>query len=113
MPVTVRSTKKNRRIAGIRQLFANLSRLTKPSLNGKKNASLNRLNFPKEAGIYGMTLPGSLAIPTNEVFLPQNLARIPQDKTVLVICKSGTRAAAVATALRHIGFNDVYILKGG
>jgi rhodanese-related sulfurtransferase len=66
-----------------------------------------------EAGVYGMTLPGSLAIPANEVFLPENLARIPQDATVLVVCKSGIRAAAVATALRHAGFSDVYILKGG
>lgn len=71
------------------------------------------IRTPKESNVYGMTLPGSLAIPTNEVFLPESLARIPQDKTVLVVCKSGTRAAAVTTALRHIGFSDVYILKGG
>jgi rhodanese-related sulfurtransferase len=49
----------------------------------------------------------------NAVFLPENLERIPQDKTVVVICKSGTRATAVGTALRHIGFDNVYVLKGG
>jgi rhodanese-related sulfurtransferase len=32
---------------------------------------------------------------------------------VVIICKSGTRATAVGTALRHIGFDNVYILKGG
>ena len=79
---------------------------------GKQFVPLD-IRTPKEASVYGMTLPSSVAIPTNEVFLPENLARIPQDKTVLVVCKSGTRASAVATALRHIGFSDVYILKGG
>ena len=33
--------------------------------------------------------------------------------TIVIVCKSGTRATAAGTALRHIGFNDVYILKGG
>jgi rhodanese-related sulfurtransferase len=29
------------------------------------------------------------------------------------MCLSGTRATAAGTALRHIGFDNVYILKGG
>lgn len=68
---------------------------------------------PAETGILGVTLPDSLAIPVNELFTEANLARIPVDKTVVVICQSGTRAAAAGTALRHIGFDNVYILKGG
>jgi rhodanese-related sulfurtransferase len=31
----------------------------------------------------------------------------------VIVCKSGTRAFAVGTALRHIGFDNVSILKGG
>jgi rhodanese-related sulfurtransferase len=68
---------------------------------------------PAEAGVYGVTLPGALAIPVNELFEEANLALIPTDKTVVVLCKSGTRATAAGTALRHIGFDNVYILKGG
>jgi 3-mercaptopyruvate sulfurtransferase SseA len=49
----------------------------------------------------------------NELFTDAGLARIPTDKTVIVLCKSGTRATAAGTALRHIGFENVYILKGG
>lgn len=79
---------------------------------GKPLVALD-VRTPNEFGVFGLTLPESLSIPVNEVFLPENLERIPQDKTVLVVCKSGTRATAVATALRHIGFSDVYILKGG
>ena len=71
------------------------------------------IRTPAETGIFGATLPGTLVIPVNELFTEASLARIPTDKTVVVICKSGTRAAAAGTALRHIGFDNVYILKGG
>jgi len=54
-----------------------------------------------------------LSIPANKVFLKENLDRIPIDKTVVVVCKSGARATAIGTALRHIGFKNVYVLKGG
>ncbi|XOF34294.1 MAG: rhodanese-like domain-containing protein [Candidatus Electrothrix sp. YB6] len=67
----------------------------------------------KEAGMLGMTLPGSMAIPINELFKEENLKRIPTDKPVMIICKSGARATVAGTALRHIGFDNVYILKGG
>ena len=68
---------------------------------------------PAETAVYTSTLPGTLVIPLNELFKADNLARIPADKTVVVVCKSGTRAAAAGTALRHIGFDNVYVLKGG
>jgi len=71
------------------------------------------IRTPAETGVYSATLPGTLVIPVNELFTEANLARIPTDKTVVVLCKSGTRAAAAGTALRHIGFDNVYVLKGG
>ncbi|MCI5121878.1 MAG: rhodanese-like domain-containing protein [Candidatus Electrothrix sp. AUS4] len=66
-----------------------------------------------EAAMLGMTMPGSMAIPVNELFQEENLKRIPTDKMVIMICKSGARATAAGIALRHIGFDNVYILKGG
>ena len=66
-----------------------------------------------EAAMLGMTMPGSMAIPVNKLFQKENLERIPTDKMVIVICKSGARATVAGTALRHIGFDNVYILKGG
>ena len=71
------------------------------------------IRTPAEVGIYGATLPGSLAIPINELFTRANLELIPTDKTVLVVCKSGARAMAAGTALRHIGFQNVFVLEGG
>jgi rhodanese-related sulfurtransferase len=71
------------------------------------------IRTPAETGVYSVTLPGSQRIPVSELFTEAMLAQIPTDKTVVVLCKSGTRAAAAGTALRHIGFDNVYILKGG
>jgi len=68
---------------------------------------------PAETAVYSATLPGTLLIPIDELFTEASLARIPTDKTVVVMCMSGTRATAAGTALRHIGFDNVYVLKGG
>ena len=68
---------------------------------------------PAETGIFTTVLPGHLSISLHELFLPVNLARIPTDRTVVVVCKSGLRASAAGTALRHIGFENVFILEGG
>ena len=66
-----------------------------------------------ETGIYGITIPGSVAIPMDQLFQSKNLDRLPTDKKIVVICKAGHRAIAVSTALRHIGFKNVYSLKLG
>ena len=79
---------------------------------GKQFVAID-VRTPAEAGLFTMAIPGSLSIPVNEVFRPENLARLPEDKQIVVVCKSGIIASAVGTALRHIGFNNVSILKGG
>lgn len=71
------------------------------------------IRTPAETGIYGLTLPGSTAIPMNQIFKPENLARIPTDQKVVVVCKGGHRAMAIATGLRHVGFKNVFVLKNG
>jgi rhodanese-related sulfurtransferase len=68
---------------------------------------------PKEFGLLGITHPGTLNIPMNELFRDENLARLPADKTILVLCHTGLRAGIVAVGLRQIGFENVRVLKGG
>ena len=68
---------------------------------------------PNETKLFTLSLPNSLAIPVNEIFLQENLDRIPTDKPIMIICKAGARATAVGTSLRHTGFDNVHILKGG
>jgi rhodanese-related sulfurtransferase len=54
-----------------------------------------------------------LYIPMNEVFEPENLVRLPSEGKVVVLCAKGFRAAMIASALRHTGFENVYFVKGG
>lgn len=67
----------------------------------------------REFGVFAMNLPGNLVIAADQVFLPKNLQRLPVDLPIIVICQSGIRSVAIGTALRHIGFDNVFILKGG
>jgi rhodanese-related sulfurtransferase len=71
------------------------------------------IRTPAETAVFSSTLPGTLVIPLDQLFTETSLTRIPADRTVVILCKSGTRATAAGTALRHIGFGNVYILKGG
>ena len=68
---------------------------------------------PAEVGVFTLSLPNSLVISADQLFEPKNLDRISTDKPVMIICQSGALATAVGTSLRHIGFHNVYILKGG
>ena len=71
------------------------------------------IRTPAETDVFGVTLPDSLVIPINELFSEAKLAQIPTDKTVIVLCQSGMRAIVAGTALRHIGFENVYVVMGG
>ena len=112
--------------ASYRQLFEPVSgakagkalHLVKPEafieeLKRGKNVVVIDVRTAAESNVFSMTLPGSLRIPASDVFKPENLARLPKDRQMVIVCKSGTRATAIGTALRHVGFNNTYILKGG
>jgi rhodanese-related sulfurtransferase len=66
-----------------------------------------------EQSILGLTYPHTLHLPMNEVFKPENLAQVPSDRRVIVTCQSGGRCLAISLALRSIGFENVYSMKGG
>jgi len=68
---------------------------------------------PGETGVYGFNLSSSVTIQMSEVFKPSNLAKIPTTGKVVIVCKAGHRAMAIATGLRHIGFHNVFVLKHG
>jgi rhodanese-related sulfurtransferase len=68
---------------------------------------------PKECEMIQLAVPNTLAIPMDQVFKPENLDRLPTDRKIVVVCKAGHRAMAVATGLRHIGFENTYVLKLG
>lgn len=67
----------------------------------------------KETEILGVRLPGTITVPLNRVFEEKNLAKLPKEKTLVVVCRTGVRSTLVTTALRDIGFAKAYSLKGG
>ncbi len=71
------------------------------------------IRTPGETQFLTGNLPGHLVIPLNDLFKSEQLAKLPTDKPIVVMCHSGTRATAAATALRQIGFDETYVLKGG
>jgi len=83
------------------------------NIKDRKEFLVIDVRTPVETGIFGMALTNTLAIPVDQLFQPANLDRIPTDKPIIIMCQSGIRSVAVGTALRNIGFDDVYILKGG
>lgn len=70
------------------------------------------IRTPQETQIVGLAYPDTIRIPMNELFMEENLKKLPADKKIIVVCHSGTRAAPVAMALKMLGF-DAYLLKGG
>jgi len=81
----------------------------------KKGEDIVLLDIRTEAeqSIVGITYKNSLHIPMDKLFKPENLAKLPKDKKIIVICHSGARAIAATFALRSIGFKNAYALKGG
>lgn len=71
------------------------------------------IRTPGETQFLTGNLPGHLVIPLNELFRSGQLAKLPTGKPIVLMCHSGTRATAAATALREIGFKETYVLKGG
>jgi rhodanese-related sulfurtransferase len=53
----------------------------------------------------------SLHVPMHEV--PERLAEIAKDRTVVVYCHTGGRSALVAGFLERAGYPDVVNLRGG
>lgn len=56
-------------------------------------------------------IPGITLMPMGEI--PNRLAEIPKDKTVVVTCRSGNRSSQVASFLQEQGFTNIHDMQGG
>ena len=79
---------------------------------GKKYVTVD-IRTPGETMFFTGNLPGHLVIPLKELFKHDQLAKLPNDKPIVIFCQAGERATAAATALRDLGFKETYVLKGG
>jgi molybdopterin/thiamine biosynthesis adenylyltransferase/rhodanese-related sulfurtransferase len=58
-------------------------------------------------------IPGSVLIPKGDILSGEALASLPQDKQIVLHCKSGARSAEALAALKTAGFSDAVHVHGG
>jgi len=51
-------------------------------------------------------------IPMGQMFIEASQGRLPKDKKIITVCKSGTRCQIVAKELKEKGY-DIEFLEGG
>ncbi|WP_017627323.1 adenylyltransferase/sulfurtransferase MoeZ [Nocardiopsis chromatogenes] len=60
-----------------------------------------------------VSIPGSVLIPKGEFLNGEAFAKLPQDKRIVLHCKSGARSAEALAALKGAGFSDAVHVGGG
>jgi adenylyltransferase/sulfurtransferase len=60
-----------------------------------------------------VAIPGSVLIPKGEFLSGEALGKLPQDKPVVLHCKSGARSAEALAVLKGAGFSDAVHVGGG
>lgn len=60
-----------------------------------------------------VNIPGAILIPKGDILSGEALSRLPQDKPVVLHCKSGARSAEALAVLHKAGFGDAVHVGGG
>jgi molybdopterin/thiamine biosynthesis adenylyltransferase/rhodanese-related sulfurtransferase len=76
-----------------------------------ENIEIIDVREPNEYEI--VSIPGAKLIPKNEFLMGTALAGLPQDKRIVLHCKTGVRSADVLAVLKSAGFSDAVHLGGG
>jgi molybdopterin/thiamine biosynthesis adenylyltransferase/rhodanese-related sulfurtransferase len=58
-------------------------------------------------------IPGSVLIPKGEILSGEALSRFPQDRQIVLHCRSGVRSAEALAALKAAGFSGAVHVQGG
>jgi adenylyltransferase/sulfurtransferase len=58
-------------------------------------------------------IPGSTLIPKGDILSGQALSELPQDRQIVLYCKSGVRSAEALAAVKAAGFKDAVHVFGG
>ncbi|GAB3952686.1 hypothetical protein GCM10027614_56770 [Micromonospora vulcania] len=58
-------------------------------------------------------IPGSTLIPKGDIISGEALVKLPQDRQIVLHCKSGVRSAEALAALKAAGFRDAVHVQGG
>jgi sulfur-carrier protein adenylyltransferase/sulfurtransferase len=58
-------------------------------------------------------IPGSVLIPNRDILTGEALHRLPQDRPVVLYCRTGQRSAEALAAVKAAGFRDAVHVQGG
>jgi adenylyltransferase/sulfurtransferase len=58
-------------------------------------------------------IPGATLIPKDEILRGEALASLPQDKQIVMYCKTGVRSAETLAAVKRAGFSGAVHVQGG
>jgi adenylyltransferase/sulfurtransferase len=83
----------------------------KQMLDRDENIFLIDVREPNEYEI--VSIPGATLIPKGEFLSGAALERMPQDKRIVLHCKSGQRSAEVLAVVKDAGFSDAVHVGGG
>jgi len=83
----------------------------KELLDSDKPVYLVDVREPAEWEI--VRIPGATLIPKDEILRGDALASLPQDKQIVMYCKSGVRSAETLAAVKAAGFADAIHVQGG
>jgi len=67
---------------------------------------------PLGPGQQGGKIPGAIWIPYNEILKPENLARLPKEKKIVLACVTGQTQNLPVLALRVLGYNALTLKFG-
>jgi adenylyltransferase/sulfurtransferase len=83
----------------------------KAMLDRKDDIFLIDVREPNEYEI--VSIPGATLIPKDQFMNGSALERLPQDKRIVLHCKSGARSAECLAVVKSAGFSDAVHLGGG
>ena len=83
----------------------------KNKIDGHEDFLLVDVREPNEYEI--VSIPGSVLIPKGDILSGEALATLPQDKPLVLHCKSGARSAEALAVLHKAGFADAVHVGGG
>jgi sulfur-carrier protein adenylyltransferase/sulfurtransferase len=83
----------------------------KSMLDHGDNIFLVDVREPNEYEI--VSIPGATLIPKDQFLTGAALEKLPQDKCIVLHCKSGARSAEALAAVKNAGFSDAVHVGGG
>jgi molybdopterin/thiamine biosynthesis adenylyltransferase/rhodanese-related sulfurtransferase len=83
----------------------------KDLIDAEKPIALIDVREPAEWEI--VRIPGATLIPKDQILRGEALASLPNDRQIVMYCKTGVRSAETLAAVKRAGFSDAVHVQGG